>query len=1019
MKKLKNIHPTTQYALDITKKKIPSNRWIFLACKRHLDDLKNGGQRGLYFDEVSANHIISFFPEFLSFYEGDFCDKPFYLTPHQKFVVGSIFGWKKVEDDLRRFKTAYIEEAKGNGKSPLAGGIGLYGLTFDDEPGAEIYAAAVTKEQAGILFRDAHTFAEESEELFEILTIDKNNIAYISENSFFRPISSEHRGLDGKRPHVALIDEIHEHPNDMVVRKMSAGTKTRRQPLIFEITNALAVDTKIPTPTGWKTMESLEIGDEVFDEEGRICFVLETTDKMYNHDCYEVVFDDDSKIIADAGHLWETEIRQSCKKRSVWEEEIKVENEIKRVKYPARKKEFFEANKYVDCACGCGAKIKKFDKRGNRRYYVTGHNFNTKRLKKLGVRTTLDIKNTLRYYKNQTNHKVKLTKPLRLPDVELPIDPYFLGCWLGDGNSKDTGISVHKKDEEIFNHIEKRGLSLGRKRSTTGGKENMISRGIGIKGHGYRDTLHNVMKDLGLLNNKHIPELYLRSSYEQRLMLLQGLMDTDGSITKRGRCIFTQHNYSLIKQVEELINSLGIKASLIGGITTLNGKKFKRWDVHFSPDWEMPIFKLKRKLDRHHRRHNRIRKSQGRKIVDVKCVDSVPVKCIRVSSPSRLYLAGESMIPTHNSGYDRHSICFQHHEYTEKILEGLIEDDTWFGMMSGLDVCDDCKDEGKTIPQDGCEKCDDWRDPKVWEKANPNMNYLGQPFLDYLKKQVNEAKNMPSQQNIVKRLNFCIWTESYARWISSDRWAACNYKVLPEKLKGKTGYAGLDLSSNIDITALIYVFPPWEDPLTFDGNRNVMGSPDKYQVLCRFFIPEDNIMERVHKDKVPYDVWIDQGYITATPGNIIDYGFIIEQIKKDSEQFLISELAFDRWGSQKITTDLQDSCGFQVEGKEKTLIQFGQGFASMSAPTKEVEKMVLAEEFAHSNNPVLSWMMSNVVIKTDAAENKKPDKEKSTERIDGAVGLIMAVDRAVLKNQPKKPAYDGLSVEDMKARMAL
>lgn len=757
MKKLpqpKKVHPTTQYALDIVNKKIISNRWIFLACKRHLNDLKTGEERGLYFDEQAANHIIDFFPEFLSFYEGSFSDKPFYLTPHQKFVVGSIFGWKKIEDDLRRFKTAYIEEAKGNGKalwietpiptpdgwkkmgdilpgdyvfdenispikvinisetlyneecfklnfsdgdsiiadgnhlwkinvpahltsgihttkqiyhilwgnigtqeknlkiprtkgctqkyivgcnktnsvpvkcievnseskmylagegfipthnSPLAGGIGLYGLTFDDEPGAEIYAAAVTRDQAGILFRDAHTFAEKSEELSDILTIDKNNIAYVSENSYFRPISSEHRGLDGKRPHFALIDEIHEHPNNLVVLKMSAGTKTRRQPLIFEITN---------------------------------------------------------------------------------------------------------------------------------------------------------------------------------------------------------------------------------------------------------------------------------------------------------------------------------------------------------------------------------------------------------------------------SGYDRHSICFQHHEYTEKILEGLIEDDTWFGIMSGLDVCEDCRDEGKTIPQDGCEKCDDWRNPDVWEKANPNMRYLGKPFVDYLQKQVNEAKEMPSQQNIVKRLNFCIWTESYARWISADRWNKCNYKVVLDKLKGKTCYAGLDLSSNIDVTALVYMFPPWEKSELFDKDRKEFGSPDKYQLLCRFFIPGDNVLERVKNDKVPYDVWIDQGYITTTPGNIIDYGFIIGQIKKDMELFNISELAFDRWGSQKITTDLQNDCDFQLEGKEKTLIQFGQGFASMSAPTKEVEKMVLAEEIAHGGNPVLSWMMSNVVIKTDAAENKKPDKEKSTERIDGAVAMIMATDRAVLKNEPKIPVYTGLTVEQMKARMA-
>jgi len=237
-------------------------------------------------------------------------------------------------------------------------------------------------------------------------------------------------------------------------------------------------------------------------------------------------------------------------------------------------------------------------------------------------------------------------------------------------------------------------------------------------------------------------------------------------------------------------------------------------------------------------------------------------------------------------------------------------------------------------------------------------------------------------------------------------------------LKGKIGYSGLDLSSNIDITALVHVFPPWEPLHSFQGNRNLYGSPDKYQIVCHFFMPEDNIRERVHKDKVPYDLWVEQGYITTTPGNIIDYDFILEQLKRDSEKFTIAEMAFDRWGSQKITTDLQDKCGFQLEGDNKTLIQFGQGYGSMSAPTKEIEKLALSKEIAHNGNPVLNWMMSNVVIEQDAAGNKKPNKGKSTERIDGAVAMIMAVGRAMLKNIPEESVYEGLSVDEMKDRMA-
>jgi phage terminase large subunit-like protein len=174
--------------------------------------------------------------------------------------------------------------------------------------------------------------------------------------------------------------------------------------------------------------------------------------------------------------------------------------------------------------------------------------------------------------------------------------------------------------------------------------------------------------------------------------------------------------------------------------------------------------------------------------------------------------------------------------------------------------------------------------------------------------------------------------------------------------------------------------------------------------------------ERVKRDKVPYDVWARQGFITLTPGNLIDYKFVIEQIRQDTTTYQIAELAFDRWGSQKITTDLQD-LGFEIEGK-RSLIQFGQGFASMSAPTKEVEKMVLGKELAHGGNPVLSWMISNVAIKSDPAGNHKPDKEKSTERIDGAVALIMAVGRAMLRQGQESSSYDGLTPEQIKERMA-
>jgi phage terminase large subunit-like protein len=226
-----------------------------------------------------------------------------------------------------------------------------------------------------------------------------------------------------------------------------------------------------------------------------------------------------------------------------------------------------------------------------------------------------------------------------------------------------------------------------------------------------------------------------------------------------------------------------------------------------------------------------------------------------------------------------------------------------------------------------------------------------------------------------------------------EKWQACSFPVDIESLKGKVCYGGLDLSSNTDTTALVWVFPPQEGLYE-----------DKFTVLARFFVPKDNLIERVRRDRVPYDVWEQQGYIVTTDGNIVDENFILAQIDQDTKDFDVRELCYDRWGASKIITALHDM-GFEnpQENKraERRLIEFGQGVASMSPPSKELEKLILSQKLAHGGNPVLTWQISNVVIRTDPAGNIKPDKEKSRERIDGAVAMIMGLARAVLCNHEK------------------
>lgn len=238
-----SIDRATEYAKAVAGGKIVAGPNVRNACARHLRDLKDGSGRGLVWDIEKANHKIAFFEQVLKLNGGKYEGKPFILKEWQAFVVGSLHGWR-LADGMRRFRTAYIETGKGSGKSPLAAGIGLDMLTADGESRAEVYAAAVKQDQAKVLFRDAVAMVELSPPLSRRLHMsggaDKDNIAYVSTGSFFRPISSERqgRGQSGPRPHCALLDEIHEHPTNAIVEFMAAGVKHRDQPLILMITNS-------------------------------------------------------------------------------------------------------------------------------------------------------------------------------------------------------------------------------------------------------------------------------------------------------------------------------------------------------------------------------------------------------------------------------------------------------------------------------------------------------------------------------------------------------------------------------------------------------------------------------------------------------------------------------------------------------------------------------------------------------------------------------------------------------------
>lgn len=317
------------------------------------------------------------------------------------------------------------------------------------------------------------------------------------------------------------------------------------------------------------------------------------------------------------------------------------------------------------------------------------------------------------------------------------------------------------------------------------------------------------------------------------------------------------------------------------------------------------------------------------------------------------------------AGADRHSPCRFEQNYAEQVLSGTVENDAYFAYIATLD-------EG-----------DDWKDERNWAKANPNLGVSVQ--IEELREQAKEAADKPAALNSFLRLRLNMWTEQETRWIALERWDKCGGVVDRAALRGRACFAGLDLSSTTDLTALVLRVPAVEE-----GERHA--------ILPFYWLPEDNLAQRVKRDRVPYDAWKSMGYLETTPGASIDYAWIIKRLQELADEFVIQEVAYDRWGAQKIRTDLED-LGF-------AMVEFGQGMASMSPAMKQLEGEIMAGQINHGDHPILRWNFDNLAPRMDPAGNIKPDKERSREKIDGLVALIMATGRASVAPALPKSVYE-------------
>ena len=771
----------------------------------------------------------------------------------------------------------------------------------------------------------------------------------------------------------------------------------------------LALDTPIPTPEGFTSMGDLQVGDIVFDEMGKPCHVVAKSEVDDKEQAYRITFKDGSSIVAGERHLWNAEYIYGKRKAVQW-----TTGEIykRTTRYRQRFSDRPEAQR-------------------------------------------------------ESLIRIPVCGALQTQEAEVPVDPYLYGYWLGNGSANRPEITVRNCDvDDLIAFIPYQ--LHNRYPQVCGGSERLV----------YFELKKILVPNF---RDKVIRPEYLRASETQRWELLQGLMDSDGCIgDRKAQSVYVSTILQLAESVRELLWSLGIKNAMTTTPSTRRGVPTGEtlYQIRFTTFDDQPTSRLSRKSERS-RERIKLTRSCFHYLEDIQPV-SRPVKmqCIQVDSPSHQYLAGRSMVPTHNSelaaavalyllyadnepsaevygaaadrqqasivfdvanqmvrmtpalmkrskimgatkrivnysnagfyqvlsaevgtkhglnvsglvldevhaqpnrklfdvltkgsgdarmqplyflittaGNDTKSICYEIHRKAKDIIEGRKIDHTFYPVIYGA------------------EESDDWTDPKVWKKANPSLGIT--VGIDKVKDACESAKQNPGEENSFRQLRLNQWVKQAVRWMPMDKWDKCEFAVCEDDLDGRVCYGGLDLSSTTDITAFVLVFPPeYED--------------DKYIILPHFWIPEDNLDLRVRRDHVPYDVWERQGYLQTTEGNVVHYGYIEKFIESLGERFNIREIAFDRWGAVQMVQNL--------EGMGFTVVPFGQGFKDMSPPTKELMKLVLEQKIAHGGHPVLRWMMDNIFIRTDPAGNIKPDKEKSTEKIDGAVATIMALDRAI------------------------
>lgn len=810
----------------------------------------------------------------------------------------------------------------------------------------------------------------------------------------------------------------------------------------------LALDTPLPTPTGWTTMGDVRPGDVLLDENGhetRVRYVSE----IKQLDCYRVTFSNGEIITCDGDHRWLTTAR---------------------VARPGR-----------------------------------GHD-NTP-APRAAVRDTRELFATQRTgSRGDANHSIPRAKPLLGRAAVLPVDPYVLGAWLGDGSTASARLTCGEQDlDETAALLRACDITVSARRERTAYTLALQTPGAS---KGSPDNLQKKLRALGVLGGKHIPRAYLRASYAQRLALLQGLMDTDGYVSPEGGVFeLTTTLPRLAEGIHELLATFGLKFSVRGKRLRCNRRDVPglAWVFCFYTFKEdLEPFRLQRKRLRMRSRveTRRAPRSDTIQIVSIERVPTVPTKCIQVDSPNSLFLCGRSMIPTHNTALaaalvlvhligpeakrngevysaatDRNQathiykmcaqmielddelrgmcacmaatkriVCYQFGSFYQSLSADarrqhgfnptfVVYDElaqaksrelydvlsTSFGAQEEAlllvistqssdpqsimtELSDDALAQERGELADDTfygkvyylpDKLADGSEPDIydetnWRAANPALADFRS--LADVRALAAKAKRSPSAEASFRNLFLNQRVDGVEAFVTSGDWRACGERPVSLELLARCPTAGaLDLGSRQDLCAFSLA---WE----LDG----LGDDYKGRVATRawYWTPGEEIAERETRDGARYREWAAAGHIKIVPGKAVDYGVVAKDVSEIVKHFNLIGINYDAWRIDEFKRELGHA---GVPEERLRLSEFVQGYKSFTPALDTLETKIIEHLLAHDTNPVTTWCLSNVRVLRDPAGNRKFDKRQRHRRIDGAVALAMSVGSLASIERPAKP----------------